>query len=406
MKKVFKTLSVVCFVLSIVIFSFVIYGTVSIPDRLTVADEGEEKIGGLFEIDLKSSGTKEVFVSADAQSQSTSEVKFLKIIPVKKTLVKATDRQHVIPGGELMGIRIYTDGVIVVSADNVQTSDGIINPGKGAGLEPGDIIKSVNGERTDTAAALNSMIAQSKGAELKLTVSRSGKSFDTVITPVYSDNDAKFRCGLWVRDSTAGLGTVTYIDPVNKTYGALGHGICDTDTGIIIPAGSGNVLSAHLNGCIKGQSGKTGELQGSFGKSILGDLQINCSSGIYGSYTTDIPDVDCVEVAEANEIRTGPAQIIATVSGSGKKYYDIEIERISYDVSDGSHNFTLKVTDEELIATSGGIVQGMSGSPIIQDGRLIGAVTHVFLNDPKHGYGIFARTMLDTDRSLRLGNAA
>lgn len=406
MKKVFKTLSIICFAVSVIVFSFVVYGTVSIPDRITVADEGEEQIGGLFEIDLQSSGTREVFVSAGAQGQRMSQVRLLKVIPVKKTLVKTTNRQYVIPGGELLGIRIYTDGVIIVSADNVQTENGIINPGKGAGLQPGDIIKSVNGEKMDSAAALNAMIAESSGNKLQLTVTRAGENFDTAITPVYSANDAKFRCGLWVRDSTAGLGTVTYIDPANKTYGALGHGICDTDTGIIIPAGSGNVLSAHLNGCIKGQSGKTGELQGSFGKSILGDLQINCANGIYGSYTAEIPDVDMVEVAEANEIRTGPAQIIATVSGSGKKYYDIEIERISYDVSDGSHNFTLKVTDDELIETSGGIVQGMSGSPIIQDGRLIGAVTHVFLNDPKHGYGIFARTMLDTDMALRLDNAA
>jgi len=406
MKRFFKTLCIVCCILSAVVFSFVIYGEVKVPDSLTVASDEEISFGGLFRAESEYSESKEVFVPAGENAERQSQVKFLNVFPVKKSLIKTTGRQYVIPGGEIIGIRIYTDGVIVVSADNVQTPDGIVNPGKGAGLEPGDIIKSVNGTETNSAAELNAQISKSSGEGLKLSVSRAGRVFDTVITPVYSDPDSRFRCGLWVRDSTAGLGTVTYIDPQNGTYGALGHGICDTDTGIIIPTGEGNVLSAQLNGCIKGQSGKTGELQGSFGKNTLGDLKLNCQNGIFGKYTAETPSDGLIEVAEANEIRTGPAQIIATVDNSGKKYYDIEIERINYDVSDGSHNFTIKVTDEELINLSGGIVQGMSGSPIIQDGRLAGAVTHVFLNDPQYGYGIFARTMLDTDRSINNSSAA
>ncbi len=405
MKKFFKISAVICCVLSICVFSLIIYGDIIIPDSLTVGAGCDMTVSHIFSVTDEST-LKEVSVFSSDGNTMTGQTKLFNVFPVKNNSLNVTESDYVIPGGEIIGIRMYTDGVIVVSADSIETADGIVNPGKGAGIQSGDIIKTVNGIKCSSVSVLNEQISSNNGKAISLTVLRDGKTFETSITSVYCTTDSKYRCGLWVRDSTAGLGTLTYVDPKNKTYGALGHAICDTDTGIIFPAGQGNILSAVFNGCIKGQSGKTGEIQGSFGREILGDLTLNCDNGIFGSYSALTDSGKIVKVAKMDEIEEGKAQIIATVDSGEKKYYDVQIERISYDVSDGSHNFTIKVTDNELIETTGGIVQGMSGSPIIQNGMLVGAVTHVFLNDPQYGYGIFAQTMIDTDRGVNLKDAA
>lgn len=405
MKKFFKITGIICSLLSICVFSLIIYGDIIVPDSLTVGADCDMTISHIFSV-KNDEKIKEVSVFSQDSDVRTGQTKLFDVFPVKRNSLKVTDNSYVIPGGEIIGIRMYTDGVIVVSADSIETADGIVSPGKGAGIRSGDIIKKVNGIKCDSVSVLNSQIAQNNGKAVSLTVLRNGETFETSITSVYCITDSKYRCGLWVRDSTAGLGTLTYIDPENKTYGALGHAICDTDTGILFPAGQGNILTAVFNGCVKGQSGKTGEIQGSFGREILGDLTLNCDNGIFGSYSALTDGHKTVKVAKMDEIEEGDAQIIATVDSGEKKYYNVKIERISYDVSDGSHNFTIKVTDEKLIETTGGIVQGMSGSPIIQNGMLIGAVTHVFLNDPQYGYGIFAQTMIDTDRGVNLKDAA
>ncbi len=405
MKKIIKITAAVCSILSICVFSLIIYGDIIVPDSLTVGAGCDMTVSHIFSV-TDESKDKEVSVFSSGGESRTGQTRLFNVFPVKNNSLNVTDSDYVIPGGEIIGIRIYTDGVIVVSADSIETADGIVNPGKGAGIQSGDIIKSVNGIKCDSVSVLNEQISANNGNAISLTVQRNGKSFETSITSVYCITDSKYRCGLWVRDSTAGLGTLTYIDPENKTYGALGHAICDTDTGIVFPAGQGNILSAVFGGCIKGQSGKTGEIQGSFGREILGNLTLNCDNGIFGDYSALTGNEKTVKVAKMDEIEEGAAQIIATVDSGEKKYYDVQIERISYDISDGSHNFTIKVTDGELINATGGIVQGMSGSPIIQNGMLVGAVTHVFLNDPQYGYGIFAQTMIDTDRGVNLKDAA
>ena len=226
------------------------------------------------------------------------------------------------------------------------------------------------------------------------------KKYDYILTPVYSETEGKYRCGLWLRDSTAGIGTLTYADPLNGMFATLGHAICDSETKSVLPVGEGDILSAEISGITKGDKGITGQIKGNFGNEILGSLLENNEFGVYGTFSDkDIMYGELVPVASQTEIKAGNAQILCNADGNGIESYDIEIEKITYSQSKTSRSMVIEITDEDLIGKTGGIVQGMSGSPIIQDGMLVGAVTHVFLNDPTRGYAIFAETMLsESDR--------
>ena len=241
-------------------------------------------------------------------------------------------------------------------------------------------------------------VAASHGKDLKLLVQRDEKQINLTLTPVFADNDSTWRAGVWVRDSSAGIGTMTYWDPQSGQFGGLGHAICDVDTGELMPLSNGQIVGVEITNLERGVSGDPGELQGSFvNDAVLGELLENTETGIYGQVAGGdadyLGDQSPIPAAAANEVKVGPAAILTTLSGSSPQQYTIEIEKVN-GTSGSTRNMVLHITDRRLLTAAGGILQGMSGSPILQDGKLIGAVTHVFINSPQKGYGISISNMM------------
>ena len=230
---------------------------------------------------------------------------------------------------------------------------------------------------------------------------RGNLTFSVEVTAVKSVSEERYKLGAWVRDSSAGIGTLTFYDPGSGIFGGLGHAVCDIDTGEILPLQSGEVVPVNISGVVRGEVGEPGELRGSFAKgSVLGTLAQNGETGVYGQMRGFLTNQEAMSVAMKQEVHTGSAQIITTIDSGGYQYYDVQIEKVHFNDGSPTRNLIVRITDETLLEKTGGIVQGMSGSPIIQDGKLVGAVTHVFVNDPTRGYGIFAENMLKTAASV------
>lgn len=299
------------------------------------------------------------------------------------------------PGGMPFGVKFSTEGVLVVGFSDVNTASGKINPAYEAGIRTKDVIIKADNKKLEGLDDLIAAIDKSGGKELSLTYLRDGEERETKLTPALSANDNKYKTGMWIRDSGAGIGTVTFIDPETYEFGGLGHGICDVDTGSLMPISRGSVMSVTINGIVKGESGSPGELKGYFGGEKEGTLISNTECGVFGVFPSLPEGVsgEPIPVARKDEIKTGPAYILCTLKDNKVGKYEIEITAINKRDSD-TKNFSIKVTDPTLKAESGGIVQGMSGSPVIQNGKLVGAVTHVLVNDPAGGYGIFIENML------------
>lgn len=303
----------------------------------------------------------------------------------------AVSERILIPGGQAVGVALRTQGVLVVA----KGGGGSKTP-----LREGDLILAVDGTDVGSTAELSACIARLREDETEMRILRGGKEM-TLSAPVPVDEaDGKRRLGVWVRDSTAGVGTLSYIDPETGAYGALGHAIVDADTGSMLTVQDGALLRATVIGVTRGQNGKAGELKGNFLKAghQIGTLEINCPYGIYGTLS-EVPRTSLypqgLPVGTRSAVHTGEATILSTVNGGEPQEYTVEILRCLRQEEPSSKGMVLRVTDERLIASTGGIVQGMSGSPIIQDGKLVGAVTHVLVNDPTRGYGIFIENMLD-----------
>ena len=301
------------------------------------------------------------------------------------------------PGGVPFGVKFLTEGVIVTGFEDVKTDSGKICPAAQAGLRQNDIILEINGESVTSAATLSSFLEGSDGSALTVTYTRDGKQSKTSLTPCYCKEDGKYKTGMFVRDSGAGIGTVTYIVPDTLDFGGLGHGICDGETGKLIPMQRGSVVGVTINGVVKGLSGSPGEVRGYFSSGKTGTLFKNTENGVFGAFVSLPEGLACepLPVGTRNDVTAGKAYIYCTLDGTTPQKYEIEISEIRRD-SASNKCFNVKVTDKALINKSGGIVQGMSGSPIIQNGKLVGAVTHVLVNDPTAGYGIFIENMLSS----------
>ena len=278
----------------------------------------------------------------------------------------ALEAESLIPVGHTIGIKLFAEGVVVIGLAEVKTAQGTVTPAAACGLRVGDVIEEANGAESLTLTA----------------------------QPVLGE-DGAYRLGAWIRDSMAGIGTVTFYDPATGTFGALGHGVTDSDTGMLLPLGDGAVMDATVKAVKRGNAGEPGELKGSFNLTEdMGVLYANTDRGVFGTMDgCDLADGDPVPVAQPGEVHAGAAVILSNVKGDAVEAYDIEITRVLG--STDTQNLLLQVTDDRLIEATGGIVQGMSGSPILQDGKLVGAVTHVMINDPQKGYGILIENMLD-----------
>lgn len=295
-----------------------------------------------------------------------------------------------IPGGQAVGVAIHTKGVLVVGL-----SDGA---GMQAGLRAGDVLLSVNGRPLESADILTETVNAAGGQPLSILMERNGRQQTLLATPAFDESSQSYRLGVWVRDSTAGVGTLTFYDPVSGAYGALGHAITDSDTGLMLPVSEGYLMQAEVVGVRRGERGMPGELKGSFLREQvrLGSVKNNSAVGIYGRMEAAMDNAlypGGLPVGGKGEVHTGEATILSTINGSEMVEYAVEITQVNRGSEQKS--MVIHVTDERLLSATGGIVQGMSGSPIIQDGKIVGAVTHVFVNDPTKGYGIFIEKMLD-----------
>lgn len=288
----------------------------------------------------------------------------------------------VVPMGRAVGVKIYTEGLLVIGIDDS-------SPIKNSGIKVNDRIEYANGSELTSSEELSSIV--SKGADITLTVDQNGKKRDISVTPEKT-SEGEYKLGLWVRDSTAGIGTLTYYNSQNNTFAALGHGINDVDTRDILTVKSGNILPCKILSVTKSENGNPGELNGSFDGEPIGDISTNADNGIYGKGELDV-NSEPVPVAKSDEVAEGSAYILADIDGKGARKYDIEIVKVMHNTKNRK-NMVVSITDKTLLSITGGIVQGMSGAPIIQNGKLAGALTHVFVNDSDKGYGTFAEDML------------
>jgi len=315
-------------------------------------------------------------------------------IPVKTVRAVVVDRRAVTVCGTPFGIKMFSDGAMVVAFTDIRTAGGSANPAKAAGLKMGDVIVSIDGHKTVDNDDVSAAIQAAEGRPVQLVYTRDGAEHTTSLQPVQDADSQRWRAGMWVRDSSAGIGTLTFVDNFTGIYGGLGHSISDADTGQSIALLSGEVAPVTITGYVAGAAGAPGELKGRFtGEGAMGDILINGATGVYGSIRRVMDGQDMV-VAQAQEVCEGPAHILTTIGSDEPAWYDAEIEQISLTEEDPNRNMVIRITDPELLAATGGIVQGMSGSPIVQNDRLVGAVTHVLVNDPARGFGIFAENML------------
>ncbi len=348
--------------------------------------EGEESFddGSLIVMNAVS----DVTVSGDA----LYEARLFGVIPIKTVSANVISSRELVAAGRPFGVKLYTDGVLVVGLGDVETAEGILSPAMEAGIEVGDVVLSVNGQKVMTNEDISHLVNASDG-ELEFEILRKNETHSLKLKPAFTDSGTKI--GMWVRDSTAGIGTITFVDKQTGMFGGLGHGICDVDTGEIMPLLHGSVVRAEVNGVIKGKAGSPGELTGVINdKEEIGTLLVNSETGVYGTLS-DLSGIDTARLYETgsrSSVKTGEAIIICDV-GDGTKEYSVEIEKV-YNGTSKTKNMSIKVTDKDLLSKTGGIVQGMSGSPIIQNGKLIGAVTHVLVNDSERGYAIFIENML------------
>lgn len=398
MKRKFKIfLSVLLCIFAITIASG-IYVRETTPDKLYVIKGQAAKIDtGIIYTTLSSDNAA---VSADSRSSRSysTTLKLFGFLPVKSIDTHIIEPKQLYLSGKSFGVKLYTEGVVVIGLETVSTEGGKCCPGTSAGLSVGDSIIEIDGTELSSASQLSNLVSDSGGEIMCLTVAKTdGTIAQSKLTPVYSESDGCYKAGIWVRDSVAGIGALTYVDPDTGTFGGLGHGICDTDTGKLMPFGGGEIVSVVITGVTKGADGLPGELHGYFGDEILGTLTENSGSGVFGIMDNEAFVSDKLyDICLKQDIKEGKAQILTTVPGKSEpQLYDVVVERLNYNSKNPGKNMVIRITDEELINATGGIVQGMSGSPIIQDGRIIGAITHVFVNDPTRGYGIFIENMLD-----------
>lgn len=320
-------------------------------------------------------------------------------IPLRQITVNVLPEVSLVPGGHSIGIKLHSRGVAVVGYYFFDAGGRSISPAREAGVEIGDTILAINGKQVEDVPQAARLLEQSGSGPVSLLINRAGEELTVTFNPLYSATDGAYRIGLYIRDSAAGVGTLSFYDPPSQRYGALGHIILDSDTNQPINLSEGTIVKARIIDIKAAQRGQPGEKTGIFleSNSFTGNIEKNTAFGIFGRiehftpgqspYTGPIP------MALASQVEIGPAEILTVVEGEQVNSYAVEIEKIAYQNRPSDKSMIIRVVDEELLRLTGGIIQGMSGSPIIQNGRLAGAITHVFVNDPTRGYGIFMEWM-------------
>ena len=394
------------FLYSAMLFTgFSIYVKGMIPSNLYVIPGDEVQIKSLPIVSFESQGasnTKEVVKSGQKLKY---QAKLFGVVPIKEVNVTTTENRKVSVAGTPFGIKMFSNGVMVVGFSEVITNTGYQSPAKLAGLKMGDVIMQLDDYSTKSNNDVENYIQKNAEKPIKVIYMRDGIRSETVLVPVLDKNTQTYRTGMWVRDSSAGVGTMTFYDIQKGMFAGLGHGIKDTDTQKDIPLLSGEIVPVKIVGLTKSQNGQAGELKGTFMTTFpSGKVLANIPNGVYGRIF-NVPKENIMDVASPQEIEPGPAQIITTINGTKPESYNIMIEKISLTGTNMNKNMIIRITDDRLLSLTGGIVQGMSGSPIVQNGKLVGAVTHVFVNQVERGHGIFAQNMVDTLDGIEKNNS-
>ena len=409
---------IILLAISISVFSFQLKEILFYPGNLNII-KGEKKnldISFPFSLDnneeesivqtIYNEGSKSYNLNGLETGESQLQLKLLGLIPLRNVNLNVIERPNLVPGGNSIGVRLNTKGVLIVAVTDVIDINGErSSPAKKAGLKVGDSILSINENKIVNADQVVEVLNNIKDEEIKIKILRNNVEFDTIASSVQCLQDNSYRLGIWVRDKTTGIGTLTYLNPKNNTFGALGHGITDIDTGNLLTVEDGLIMNAKVSDITQGKKGIPGEIKGVFYKTdqIIGDIKINDELGIYGrledAYIKS-EDFDPMPIAFKEEIEIGEAHILTTIEDNLIEKFEISIEKVESQNQANQKSMIIKITDPRLLEKTGGIVQGMSGSPIIQNNKIIGAVTHVFINDPTKGYGLFIEWMLEKDGKL------
>lgn len=339
---------------------------------------------------------------ANGPGKANLQLKLFGLIPIKNMEVQVVPQVRLVPGGQSIGVLLHAEGVMVVGQSIVQDINGNkYNPAKEAGVLNGDVILKINNQpvNSDDQVARFVNEAGKKSQEINLLIKRKGKFLNKKVKPILCKETRRYRIGLYIRDSAAGVGTLTFYDPVSKKYGALGHIITDADTNQPIDVSDGKIVRSSVQGIQASKKGVPGEKIGMFidDRNFVGSIEKNTKLGIYGRLDSEPAGAEKVvplPIALANQIKAGPAKILTVLDGERIEEFSIEIKRVLPQKEPDSKGLIIEITDSRLLKRTGGIIQGMSGSPIVQNGKIVGAVTHVFINDPTRGYGCLIEWML------------
>lgn len=409
-----KTLWKILLIFLLLLIYIYIIAIQSIPDNIVIFEGEKITLNTIFGITAsltKNDNALETLSNNESSKinetgKATVKLSLFENIFVKNINVDVLPKATVIPVGNIAGIRLYTNGVLVVGMSEIEGEDSKkYKPYENTGIAEGDTIISINNNHIESTEELIETVNKSNGNELEVVYLHDLKTVECNITPVKTTSD-EYKIGLWVRDSAAGVGTVSFYEPSTKSFGALGHGITDIDTEQLIDIASGEFVTTKILNVIKGEEGNPGRIQGTVeNQKNIGTIYKNTRFGIYGQVdnlsTLNIDTSKEMDVALREEIKLGKANIMCTVENGKVEEYEIEIEKIYKDNNYDNKSMLIKVTDERLLEKTGGIIQGMSGSPIIQNGKFVGAITHVLVNKPTEGYAVFGDMMLKQMKSVK-----
>lgn len=402
MKKILRMLLLVFFLFVAYVY---ILSIDTIPNKMTLFEGENMNFKTIFGIQLKPKEEPAIETASSSGYKQNYEVSLFDNIKLKNVDVNIIPKTKVIPVGSIAGVKLYTNGVLVVGMSEIEGKDNKkYKPYENTGISEGDTIIKIDDMQINSTDDLVNSVNKSNGQNIKINYIHNEESKECSITPIETSKK-EYKIGLWVRDSAAGVGTVTFYEPETKTFGALGHGITDIDTNELINIASGEFITTKILNISKGESGNPGKIQGTIdNQTKIGTISKNTKFGIYGKVdnlsTLQLDKNNEMEVALSEEVEPGKAYILCSLDNSTPQKYEIEIEKVFRDNNYDNKSMQIKVTDLRLIEKTGGIIQGMSGSPIIQNNKFVGAVTHVLVNNPQEGYGVFADIMLKKSKEI------
>lgn len=408
MKKIYRKLLVVILVLDIAAIGWLSVQSVSeqIPDTMWTYVGKEETLFSGFPVKVEKDETVEALnltgkggeatLKSQSEGNYSVDVKLFGVFPLKTVNVKVVDQMYLAPSGEPIGIYVETNGLLVLATTDVEGKDGLVYDPATNVVRSGDYILQINGSPVKTIKEFNAAVQKAGTGKVKVRIRRNGSETEVALKPVQV-KDNSYKLGIWVREDTQGIGTMTYVTKEGG-FGALGHGITDADTGTLMNLSGGELFNTQILDIIRGERGNPGELEGYINMvagNCIGTIKKNTDLGIFGQLSEDYrdaKDLSYLQVGLKQDVKKDKAYIYCNIEGKLKKY-EIQIEEINVNSTDNK-GMVIRVTDQKLLKLTGGIVQGMSGSPIIQDEKIIGAVTHVLVDDPTKGYGAFIENML------------